>query len=240
MQGLGTITSHLYPEKRTALWAGKAHWVNWIFGKYQRQHASILLWNLPAPGSGLGLSPPLEQQLWLWRWALGRITAVFCWPGHNPLLLRDLLEEQRAGPGCFPSPENALLCSGRSLINKITATVTLLIALALPGLVRFSPAHYLVQCKTVISGNCRAPWKPPQVPHGCTARGHLTAACTARGREQMGPREEQGNTKYQQQHGCAFSFISGAGKAQIWGIIFWVEEAQEMAELGVSDEGNVT
>lgn len=121
---------------------------------------------------GWGCHQPLEQGLcrggcepW------GGSQQLFCWPGHHPLLLRELSEEQRAGTGCFPSPGNALLCSARSSINKITATVTLLIALALTGLAKFPPAHYLIQCKRVISGTCRAPWKPPQVSHECTARG---------------------------------------------------------------------
>lgn len=52
-----------------------------------------------------------------WRAALGRVTAALCWPGQHPLLLTELLEEQRAGTGCFPSPGNAL--QGHSLIRSL-------------------------------------------------------------------------------------------------------------------------
>lgn len=51
---------------------------------------------------------------------------------------------------------------------------------------------------------------------------HLTVSYT--GREQEDTRKGQGSTKDQQQHAWAFSVMSGAGKGQIWGIIFWVKK----------------
>lgn len=115
----------------------------------------------------------------------------FCCPGHHPLLLRELLGEQRAGTGCFPSPGNALLCSGRSLANKITATVTLLIALALPGLVRFSPAHYLIQCKRAISGTCQSTLKTSPGAPWVHSKGTVTSLRVTQAESRWAPGKDK-------------------------------------------------
>lgn len=162
--------------------------MNWIFAKHQRQHGSILLCTLPLQDQG---------------WGCAQVEGS---PGEghsSSVLTRTASPAAHRALGGAKGRDWLLSisreCSARSLINKITATVTLLTALALPGLVRFSPARYLVQCKTIISGNSEHLENLPGCPMSAQqGDSHLTVGCAARDREQMGPRKGQGSTKYQQ------------------------------------------